>query len=674
MGRRFKVRDMGTCLNFASGANNKVDCGTDFIGVGDITICAWINPRGVGETAAKIVDNGAVSFALDSSSNNQIRISRDNSTFKGSGAQSLEYMKWSFWAVTSTSSGVSNIYKNGVLSGAANGSAGTPIAATTNVIIGSNAATTRDFNGKIDGVRIFNRILTVAEIQDIYYDMKLPDDSATSMLAEYTFNEGGGSTAYDSSGNGRNGTITGATYSDDVFMRLHRYVQPATKCIDFSAATDEVDAGADWIGSGDITVSCWVKLRSYGSNTSARILDNGKLVFSLFAGNKFRISSNNTSTNATSAGIMPLNKWVFISASRSSAGLANMYFNAVPTGTPGAGTGTPASGTTHVIIGNRNAQDLPFDGQIANLIVHNKVLTQQEISDIYYKGAVPDGALANYTFDNTLQDSSGNGHDGTATGTTFSTDVRDVARTANTTIKPFIRNIPYSVTANREGDNQYVTVSNSPVLVPQNSPCTISAWVRINGNPNSGTVLRLVEKAYGSASGNRAGSLSAKSDTKQFVFTFGDGAAGTKDTAVDSRAGYVLNKWYHVVGTYDAPSGVGCLYLNGVLASTSTASTPASTPTGTSNFYLFTERNTGTPLTSPASMCEIRVWKRCLLLPEIIDLYTKNIVDRTNLVLELLGSEGSGTTMTDTSGNGKNGTITNATYTTDSPVKSRQAV
>ena len=184
MGRRFKVRDMGTCLNFASGANNKVDCGTDFIGVGDITICAWINPRGVGETAAKIVDNGAVSFALDSSSNNQIRISRDNSTFKGSGAQSLEYMKWSFWAVTSTSSGVSNIYKNGVLSGAANGSAGTPIAATTNVIIGSNAATTRDFNGKIDGVRIFNRILTVAEIQDIYYDMKLPDDSATSMLAE----------------------------------------------------------------------------------------------------------------------------------------------------------------------------------------------------------------------------------------------------------------------------------------------------------------------------------------------------------------------------------------------------------------------------------------------------------------------------------------------------------
>jgi hypothetical protein len=67
------------------------------------------------------------------------------------------------------------------------------------------------FNGFIDEVRFYNRALTAEEIQ---YNYQHPDTPITDGLVLWLdFNEGSGTTAYDKSGNGNDGTIYGAIWT-----------------------------------------------------------------------------------------------------------------------------------------------------------------------------------------------------------------------------------------------------------------------------------------------------------------------------------------------------------------------------------------------------------------------------------------------------------------------------
>lgn len=74
---------------------------------------------------------------------------------------------------------------------------------TANIIMGLN------FNGLINEVRIYNRALSEDEIKKLYYGYRIKD----GLVAEYLFDEQSGNTAYDTSGNGNNGTIYGATWT-----------------------------------------------------------------------------------------------------------------------------------------------------------------------------------------------------------------------------------------------------------------------------------------------------------------------------------------------------------------------------------------------------------------------------------------------------------------------------
>jgi hypothetical protein len=85
-------------------------------------------------------------------------------------------------------------------------------------------AGTDEFNGKIDEIGIWNEALTSAEITALYNSgsglspsSNSGDYSSSSNLQAYwNFNEGSGTALTDQTTNGNNGTITGATWSEDV--------------------------------------------------------------------------------------------------------------------------------------------------------------------------------------------------------------------------------------------------------------------------------------------------------------------------------------------------------------------------------------------------------------------------------------------------------------------------
>lgn len=217
---RFRIRDYPASLNF-SGASDKIDTGSDFIGTSDFTVSCWINPNNLaGSTPWTIVDNGNFLFRVTTTSSiPRLQASSDGSTLVLSATASIVYNRWQHVVVTRTSAGVVNFYINGVLNGTADQASGTPASGSTNVIIGNNNAGTRRFSGRTNEACFWNRILTTNEISDLCFSGSVP---SSSLLRQFNLTTGAGTVAVDSSANLTNGTITGATFSADVPMKARK--------------------------------------------------------------------------------------------------------------------------------------------------------------------------------------------------------------------------------------------------------------------------------------------------------------------------------------------------------------------------------------------------------------------------------------------------------------------
>jgi len=149
------------------GDDDNVDCGSDFIGTSALTICAWIRPLNAGEgNAGRIIDNGKTIFRTHLMGT-KLAFTNDDSTTEYSGTSSITYHKWQHVAVTRTAAGTVNFYVNGALSGTANQASGTPVAGTSNVFIGNESDGSHAFDGEIDDVRIYNKVLAVDKIRRV---------------------------------------------------------------------------------------------------------------------------------------------------------------------------------------------------------------------------------------------------------------------------------------------------------------------------------------------------------------------------------------------------------------------------------------------------------------------------------------------------------------------------
>ena len=82
--------------------------------------------------------------------------------------------------------------------------------------VGRNFAGSEVLNARLAGLRVFNTALTPAQVSDLYLNPEkiVPDGVASSALKLWLpMMEGAGTTAYDGSGNGNDGTINGATWT-----------------------------------------------------------------------------------------------------------------------------------------------------------------------------------------------------------------------------------------------------------------------------------------------------------------------------------------------------------------------------------------------------------------------------------------------------------------------------
>jgi hypothetical protein len=127
--------------------------------------------------------------------------------------------------------------------------------------------------GTIDEVRIYNRALTAEEIKANYDALTAPTVPSTliptpaptpvpsvsdeGLVAEWHFDEGSGTVLRDSSGNGNDGTIYGATWVDE----------KSGKALSFDGRDDYVEVPTPYSPINEFSIEAWIKTTSTARQT-----------------------------------------------------------------------------------------------------------------------------------------------------------------------------------------------------------------------------------------------------------------------------------------------------------------------------------------------------------------------------------------------------------------------
>lgn len=584
-----------------------------------------------------------------------------------------EYQGWHHLTATWDDATGANIYVDGTLVGSST--------TTTDAMDTTTAATVRIgsgngvdyYTGKIDEVRLYDRILSPDEIASLYR-LTTPTGVDTSLKGYWSFNGDAisGTTAYDRSGVGNSGTLTGGPAVEPgrlgqalSFDNVDDYVIAGSP-----AATDDLETQ----GGGGMTASAWIYPESGGTFGGVIVgkrappgAGDGDWAFTIHQDGdalKFYKSYSTTSLEAvTASGSIALNRWQYVTvtwsgtAARSSVAF---YIDGVlvPTSTSGGsdGVGTKDSDASENI--SISSQFVQFDGLIDEVRLHNRILSAAEVKAFYGAGA-PDKANTSAS----QAQGTGNLDSGLAgywkldenTGTSAS-DASTNGSTGTLTNGPTWTTGQIGSAVDFDGTNDHISVPGSSALNVTRQ-ITLSTWFRPDVLPSYGN-----EKYFfrNDVSGSQYYSFrldGGPSGDYQLWFTPGSGG----DHNGSETFSLTASSWYHAAVTHDSTSGKVSFYINGQLVSTSTDTVTGGYISGTGTLYI------GSAASSAyfnGALDEARIYNRTLSADEVAQLYRLTAPTGVDTGLKgywsFNGQDVSGTTAYDRSGAGNNGTITNS--------------
>lgn len=454
---RMLVRDFGTSLQFNNSGTDAVNIATTFgLPISqqtNFTINIWVYTAQLASSHYFFSEGRLATatpvFGFHNDSTGKINLfSRNDVASGGDQVGSIEILKDGVWQmITFTSvSGAIKVYANGVdttqtftiTAGA------TTLDETTYGALRRNV-TANSWSGNLDEAQIWNRVLTTSEILTLYTNGTVP---LTNLVSYHKFNEGSGTTAIDSSGNGNTGTVSGATYSTNVASKPRTLasnrvsVTPLGTSLLFNGTTAVVKCGTANPGN-TFTLGAWIKMSALTGGFQTIMAKRDSFSASTMMWQLYLQDSTGEVRFISSAGaaavtgyIITPGAWTHIAWIRSgTTGPQNLlaingYIINQATGTLNNGTGT----TALITIGANQAtpQEL-FNGRIDEAFICSVALTEAQLQDVIRKryAAVP-SQFALWKFDegsgSTANDSAGT-NTGTITAATYSSDVSFAART-----------------------------------------------------------------------------------------------------------------------------------------------------------------------------------------------------------------------------------------------------
>ena len=378
---------------------------------------------------------------------------------------------------------------NGSLSGTVPSSIYDGNAATR---IGHDQRLDRYFIGSIDEVKIYNFALTDDQVKTDYNAgssmvlgvlgadeaADLADGAGDPPVAEWKLDEKTGTDAFDTSGNGRTGSITGTTWAGGCKQG---------GCLEFPGILGNyVDVATTQDFNSSFSISAYVFVNSSTSERGDIIAHakGGHAGWSVYASTngylRFIISDSvGPDKSCVIASSSSLNTWHHLGIT---VDQENDEIRCYLDGKLSNQTTTPAGNdidqSNNIRIGQRPSLDYyPFNGKVDHIKIYDYARTPAQIAYDYNRGA----PVGWWKFDEcegtSAYDASGNGNNGTITpGALDQTSVGDCSTSANTMWYNG-RTGKYNSSLNFDGDDDYVIVPDSAKLEFTNK-ITLSAWLK----------------------------------------------------------------------------------------------------------------------------------------------------------------------------------------------------
>jgi hypothetical protein len=221
-----------------------------------------------------------------------------------------------------------------------------------------------------------------------------PPEVPEGLVALWNFDEGSGDTAADSSGNGLDGAISGATWTSPG-------ADGTGSCLDFDGqGTNRVSVGTFDVTGNAITIACWYKADNLDTpGNDPRLISKAiggsseehwfMVSSSRVSGTKvlrFRLKTDGTTGEVkadTATGNIELDVWTHAAAVWDGATM-RLYKNGVEVGSIDKGGTLSTNPDAKVSIGNQPAEtgDRPWDGLIDDVRIYDRALPVDEIAEL----------------------------------------------------------------------------------------------------------------------------------------------------------------------------------------------------------------------------------------------------------------------------------------------------
>lgn len=428
----------GSAVNFSGssqyisvsdpGANSVLD----FTDGDSLTMEAWIYPRALPstDTATVILTKGyntgseVADYFMDIYNNSGTYIletcwieTGTGYTCYDTGSITFPLNTWQHVAVAipfgSASTSAVKIYYNGVLQTISCGTSPdcnlTATESNSALWIGdaNSGGSIEALNGKVDDVRMYNYIRSASQVvEDMNGGHPAPGSPVGSAVARWKFDEGYGTTAYDSNintGGAENLTLSSATsaWSNDGKFSKAFYANGSRW------ATRADDDDLDFTASESMSISLWMKSTlASGANPSATeyainkppsgATNGGYAIYANTSGQVcFGIDDDNTSfpedSTCTSSDVYD-NSWHNIVAVKNGTSSLTVYLDGQANGAPDtsiSSTANTLANTSTFIVASQDTTDDTddFNAYVDEIQVFRSAATDDQVKQLYNQGA-----------------------------------------------------------------------------------------------------------------------------------------------------------------------------------------------------------------------------------------------------------------------------------------------
>lgn len=481
------------------------------------------------------------------------------------------------------------------------------------------------------------------------------EETSPGLVAYWKFDEGTGTTAHDSSGQGYHGAITGATWQTEEMC-------VSGKCLNFDGSNDYVDTTSLSISPGDtVTIEFWIKqTEATGQNIGVMVGNSYGFGIDGDANDRVWILKSGVGNYYGTPGKIGDSEWHFLTAVVNSSN-TTFYVDGKQDGIVAQGHG---GGT--VLIGKRDNNSQFLQGFLDEVKIYNYARSAKDIKADYAAGlagigsakgssvimgssglasALNDGLVGYWKMDEaswvndcstaTVLDSSGNNNHGKSCPNAAGTQPAGGK---------------FGNGGSFDGSNDYVNIGNQSSLNFGSQSFTVSFWTK---NPISGRAIAKMNWT-GTGDPNDEAGWYVSAISSGLDWGIGDGTnLWLKPTYPYT---FNSNQWYLVTGVFNKETGYFYGYINNDLIGSNDISAYGSVTNNKS--FMIGRRDCSAPTYFNGLIDEVRIYNRALSPAEVKALYewASGPVGYWKL------DEGAGSAAADSSGYGRSGAVVNGLW------------